>query len=708
MNWKTSTRSWLLEHEPDARQTCSPGELGRLIDAVVGREADDATLTLLSHYRDVASVDALLGVVQALPVERRDVETRALVDRYLVRMPGDPRLLRVAADLALSAGDTSSARALLDRLARADSGPGTVRYVARARAALPATGEAPVRIALLSSFTVDPLVPYIDLECRALGLGPEIYLAPFNSWNQEILSPTSGLRNHDPEITILAVSIDDLAPQLAGAPTAAELDEVGRTAVERVLAAARRWADWSSGLLIVHSFCSVFASPGGPVAARSGPSYARWLAGLNARLAEGLAGIHDAYLLDLPDMLARRPGGAWDNPTTRHLAAMRLPDGALSTLAHVYAGYVSARKGLTRKCVVLDLDNTLWGGVVGEDGPHGIKLGDTAPGSEYREFQRYLASLTARGILLAVASKNNVDDALEVIRDHEGMILREQAFSALRINWRPKPENLQSLAEELGLGLDSFVFVDDNPDERAMMRQMLPQVLTVELPQDPGRYREVLSSLPQLQTLTVTEEDQARVEMYQAKRERDQLRDTAQTLDEYLASLEVVADIGPADEATLPRIHQLFHRTNQFNLTTRRYEPAQLAGFSEHPDWRLYVMRARDRFGDHGLVATALVHAGPDAWRVDSLLMSCRVIGYGLETTLLARICEEARDAGARSLLGEFIATKKNVPAKDFYDRHGFVRDESSTAEVVRFRLGLDQGGVSRPPWVAENAAHVA
>jgi FkbH-like protein len=267
---------------------------------------------------------------------------------------------------------------------------------------------------------------------------------------------------------------------------------------------------------------------------------------------------------------------------------------------------------------------------------------------------------------------------------------------------------MASLAEELGLSLDSFVFVDDNPDERAMMRQLLPQVLTVELPPDPGRYRDLLSSLPQLQTLAVTEEDRARVTMYQAKRERDQLRDTAQTLDQYLASLEVVADIAPADEATLPRAHQLFQRTNQFNLTTRRYEPGELSEFSRDPDWRLYVMRARDRFGDHGLIAAALVHAGPDAWRVDGLVMSCRVIGYGLETTLLARICEDARDAGARTVRGEFVATRKNAPARDFYERHGFSPEEASSGDALRYRLELGHGGVARPVWVAEVATHAA
>jgi FkbH-like protein len=356
--------------------------------------------------------------------------------------------------------------------------------------------------------------------------------------------------------------------------------------------------------------------------------------------------------------------------------------------------------GLTRKCVVVDLDNTLWGGVVGEDGPQGIRLGPTAPGSEYVEFQRFLATLPQRGILLAIASKNNPDDALEVIRGHEAMVLRESAFSALRINWRPKPENLASIAEELNIGLDSLVYVDDNPDEREQMRQLLPQVLTVDLPRDPAQYRSVLERLPALQVMAVTEEDRMRAGQYAAKRERDQIRVQAASVDDYLRSLGIKVGIGPVSEPDVSRVAQLFQRTNQFNVTSRRHDAGAVRRMLGDPGWRTWTLKAGDRFGDHGLVATALARTDGGEWTLDSFLMSCRVIGYGIETALLADIMAAASAAGATRLVGEFIPTRKNVPASDLFRLHGFVLSRTGDDGTQLWTRDFATGLVQFPRWI--------
>jgi FkbH-like protein len=409
-------------------------------------------------------------------------------------------------------------------------------------------------------------------------------------------------------------------------------------------------------------------------------------------------------LLDVLDVLARRQHGSFDNPKMRHLAKMRFSEAALDDLGRAYAQFIAPLMGRTRKVVVLDLDNTLWGGIVGEDGPHGIRLGDTAPGSEYREFQQYLHSLTQRGILLAINSKNNEADALEVIRSHDSMILREESFSAIRINWENKPSNMRSLAEELSLGLDSFVFVDDSDKERALMRQALPQVLTIEMPRDPALYRDTLERLPELQTLVVTDEDRARTRQYAERRQREQLRVTAESVEEYLGSLGIVAEVARASERTLPRIQQLFQRTNQFNLTGRRYELGTLTAHAGENGWRVYATQVRDRFGDHGLVATALVRVTPDAWAIDNLVLSCRVIGYGVENALLAQVGADARSANARWLTGEFIATAKNAPARDFFARNAFLRDpENGTAE--HWRRDVAKETPAAPAWITVKAA---
>jgi FkbH-like protein len=277
----------------------------------------------------------------------------------------------------------------------------------------------------------------------------------------------------------------------------------------------------------------------------------------------------------------------------------------------------------------------------------------------------------------------------------------------VRINWDHKSTNMVSIAEELGIGLDALVFIDDSDNERALMRQALPQVLTVEMPRDPARYRETLERLPELQTMTVTTEDRARTQQYAERRQREQLRVAAQSLDEYLGSLGIVVEMAPASERTLPRVHQLFQRTNQFNLTGRRYELGTLASRAGDPAWRVYTTHVSDRFGDHGLVATAVVRLSADAWEIENLVMSCRVIGYGIENALLARLAADARTASARWLIGEFIPTAKNAPARDFFSHSAFVRDGAG-APSERWRRDLVRAAVTPPPWITVKAANGA
>jgi FkbH-like protein len=687
----------------------SPSEPARL-SAVVQRVADalaskpdgvpraDA-LRIVADFGHQISASTAVDLIGALAAQGADRELVAAVQRALELSPSGPGLLRAAAELAISTGEWEHAHGLLTRLGRADPTLSTTRFVQLARSRVTRLDHPSVRVALLSSFTVDPLAAFLDLECRALELVPAIWIAPFNSWGREMLGGGSGLEQFDPEIAFVSVAVDDLIPALAGPLPSDELRHAGDLAVDHLLSVARAFADWSPATLVVHSLYSAFPDPLGPAGGRDGPSRWEVLAGLNGRLAAGLRDIPRAYLLNLPEIMSRRRQGASDNPKMRHLARMRLAEHALGDLARAYAGYVAPLKGRTRKCIVVDLDNTLWGGIVGEDGPGGIRLGDTSPGSEYREFQRYLLGLTLRGILLAINSKNNEADALEVIRGHDAMVLRENAFSATRINWESKPNNMLSLARELGIGLDSLLFVDDSEKERALMRQTLPQVLTPEMPRDPALYRQTLESLPELQVLTVTEEDRTRTLQYAERRQREQLRVSTQSMDEYLRSLGVSARIATASDRTMSRVHQLFQRTNQFNLTTRRYEPGELSARAADPGWRVFTASVSDRFGDHGLVAAAVVQVTPSVWSIENLVMSCRVIGYGVEDALLAHIAGKASGGGAGALAGQFIPSKKNAPARDFYERHAFARERGSdTGE--RWTRDIITQPMTLPAWI--------
>ena len=663
--------------------------------------AIDALAARLLASNDIAGVIAAASTEEGTPVLLEGLAVAA------DRAPANPELLRAAATTAVRAGDHARAHEFLNRLGRAEPRLATLQFVAATRGSLPTLGHPAIRISLLSSFTIEPLVPFVDLECRLLRLEPTIAVAPFNTWEREMLGQGSALERFGPQIVFLSVAVEDLLPDLAGPASAAELRDSGLAAVDRLLVAATRFTSWSPAILVVHGLHSVYRDPLGPAAARRGPSRAELLSELNARLAEGLRALPRAYVLDLQEVLTRRRGGHVDNPKLRHLAKMRLSEGVLDELARAYAQFVAPVAGRIRKCVVVDLDNTLWGGIVGEDGPNGIRLGDTAPGVEYRDFQKYLLGLTRRGILLAINSKNNPADALEVIRSHEAMILREDSFSAVRINWENKPSNMRAIAEELSLGLDAMVFVDDSENERAVMRQALPEVLTVELPRDPALYRETLERIPELQTLIVTDEDRSRTRQYVERREREQLRVSAQSVAEYLDSLGIVIDTTHVSEKTLPRVHQLFQRTNQFNLTGRRYELGALTSWAEDAAWRIYTTQVSDRFGDHGLVATALVKVSADAWVIDNLVMSCRVIGYGVEDALLARLSADARRASATWLVGEFVPSPKNEPARGFYARHDFERD-APEGQPERWRRNVAERAVQVPSWVTLRSANGA
>lgn len=598
-----------------------------------------------------------------------------------------PELLALAAQAAIAGHDLVEAEQLLHGLSRNARTPAQIREIQRLQKAVPFTGY-PVRIALLSSYTFDPVRAWLEVECRHAGLAPEIQVAPFNSWEREMHDPASALYTFDPRIVFLSASLDDLIPSLVRGLTRAELTESGEAALGRIISAARSFRERFAAPLVVNSLITAYEEP---AAAVSGIQ-AGWLADLNGEIAKAVQKIENCYLLDLNGILASAPA-KYDDSRLRHLARVRLAHAVLPELARACVRVIVPALGLTRKCIVLDLDNTLWGGVVGEVGTAGLHLGDTSPGSEYVEFQHYLKALSQRGFLLAIASKNNEADALDVLKNHPLMVLRTEDFVAMRINWLPKPENLKSIADELGLGLDSFVFVDDNPSERAQMRGALPQVLTLNLPADAAEYRRALAECPALQLLRVTDEDRNRTQLYHARRAREDARVQAESVDEFLKSLRLVARVGSGGNQFTARIQQLFERTNQFNLTTRRYTPAAIDERAADAHWRIYHVSVKDRFSEHGLVGAAIVEVRGVEWFIENLVLSCRLIGYGAETALLTAIQRAALDANAQILRGEYLPSARNLPAREFYRNHGFVPDDGAagrghwTFDLTRARL---------------------
>lgn len=334
------------------------------------------------------------------------------------------------------------------------------------------------------------------------------------------------------------------------------------------------------------------------------------------------------------------------------------------------------------KCLVLDCDNTLWGGVIGEDGLGGIQIGDSFPGSGFRTFQKIVKQVKDAGIFLAIASKNDEPAVLEVFEHHDGMVLTADDIAVWKVNWMPKSANLAEIAQELNIGIDALVFVDDSDYEIAEVNSAQPLVTTVQVPQDPAELPALLASTGLFRHLRVSAEDRARTEMVLAERERE-AAGTAMDRETFLASLELQVDVFPPGEEHIGRVAQLTNKTNQFNLTTRRRSEAEVSALVESDTHEVRAMRVRDRFGDYGIVGVVVIEAGDTEWEVDSFLMSCRVLGRGVESALLSTIVDDAASAGADRVRGRYIATPKNGQVADFYERHGFkptdVEGESDT-----------------------------
>lgn len=339
-----------------------------------------------------------------------------------------------------------------------------------------------------------------------------------------------------------------------------------------------------------------------------------------------------------------------------------------------------------KKCLVLDLDNTLWGGVLGEDGVDGIKLGGDYPGKAYHLFQEALEELGKNGVILTVCSKNNESDVLEAWNKNPFMVLKKDHFAAWRINWTDKATNIRELADELNIGLDSFVFVDDNPVERELIRQALPRVEVPEFPDQPYELPIFVKSLVEkyFRVYSVTSEDKLKTEQYKANAQRTQSQREFVDFESFLRSLDIRLKIEPANEFTIPRIAQMTQKTNQFNLTTKRYTESDIRGFIE-TGWKIWTLSVADRFGDSGITGLVMLNGE----EIDSLLLSCRILGKGIEVAFLKRILALLKGEGSKSVFAEYLPTAKNSQVKDFYERCGFICIDEQPNGSKRYSLDL-------------------
>jgi FkbH-like protein len=415
-------------------------------------------------------------------------------------------------------------------------------------------------------------------------------------------------------------------------------------------------------------------------------SFRKWV-----NLELGLSAPPYVHICDL-EFLAHRLGGiAAHDPRGWFESKQPGSPALLAELAREVAHLIASLRRAPKKVLVLDLDNTLWGGVIADDGMEGIEIGDTSPrGEAFKAFQRYIASLKQRGTLLAVCSKNDRAKAEQAFLEHPEMVLRMEDFVAFKANWEPKSENLRQMAAELNLGLDSFAFVDDNPAEIEIVRQFAPEVATILLGPDPSDYVAQLQDCRLFEPRNITSEDVERTAAYQSEAKRKELQSSVTDMDSYWQTLEMEAAISEFKPMDVQRLAQLINKSNQFNLTTRRRTEADIQALMDNPAYIGYSVRLKDRFGDHGLISIVIGHQAGDVMEVDTWLMSCRVLKRQVEDEVLNELARLAHARKCARIKGVYLPTAKNEMVRDFFGNMGFTltaEDENSR----EFQLALEE-----------------
>ena len=335
------------------------------------------------------------------------------------------------------------------------------------------------------------------------------------------------------------------------------------------------------------------------------------------------------------------------------------------------------------------MDNTLWGGIVGEDGFDGIKLGPNPPGSAYMDFQKYILALFRRGIILAVNSNNNRTDAIRVLREHPHMVLGEHHFASLKINWESKAKNLVDIAKDINIGLNSMIYLDDDKRNRELIKESLPEVLCPDLPEDPSYYTRFLMNVKDMDALQITREDKKRGRLYAQEKKRKASISVFKDISKYLAHLKIVTEIKLADKFSIPRLSQLTLRTNQFNFSTKRYNENQIKAFVSDKRYDVYYVRVKDKYGDYGITGAVIIQKNKEVWLIDTFLMSCRVLGKKIEDAVLSVVIKKAARENVDKVKIDYRKTEKNAPVANFLKRHEILKQaEPKDTILTLYRKG--------------------
>jgi FkbH-like protein len=578
--------------------------------------------------------------------------------------------------------------------------PATLRKAGRTLAALRADGESlrQVNIGLLSTATLGPLAQILRSVLVADGMLPEFTIGAYGSFELQLAEPASELLADGQAMLLCVIDASYFLPrEWHGAEVAALCEFISERAeaLRGLLASAARR---SSTSILVHTIPLPGELRNTVISWRGRAELSRAWYRLNATLLELAEAHRGIAVIDFVSALAEAAVPAQDDRMRRY-AEIPYTDAALVLLAREVRRFLRASTGRSSKVLALDLDNTLWGGVLGETGPAGVQLGGLYPGNCYTHLQRTARRLRDQGVILVLASKNDAADAESALAQHPEVVLRPELFSAMAVNWSDKAGNLREMADDLGLSTESFVFMDDSPFECGHVADELPGVRIVSADGDPAHLVRSLVGPGWFDILELTGTDQSRPMLYRARAERNMLASSHASAESYLRSLGIRVMMARATPFDVPRIAQLAARTNQFNLTGRRYGQSETASMAADPDHLVISFAVTDSFGPEGVVGAAWVECGHRAWQVLNFVMSCRVLGRGVEQAVVAWLARRARDAGASVLEGRFVRSARNGVAESLWPKAGFALVSDDDGDKL-FELALDSAGNLLPDWI--------
>jgi FkbH-like protein len=534
-----------------------------------------------------------------------------------------------------------------------------------------------LKLAVLSSSTIDHLLPSLRIAALRRNLQLQTFTGDYGMYRQELQDEGSDLNRSNPDVILFAFHAQHLLGAPAPGMSGADADAMVKAAAEDIRGIWRTARLRFSGQIIQQTMLPTFQQLMGSNENRLPGSGAYLIERINTRISE-LAQEEKVDVLSLNRAISTDGLVAWHDPVLWYRAKQEISPAASPAYGELVMRLVAAQQGRSAKCLVLDLDNTLWGGVIGDDGLEGIRLGQgSALGEAYVAFQHYVRNLARRGVILAVCSKNDADNARSPFERHPEMVLKMEDIACFVANWSDKASNLRLIAEQLNIGIDSLVFVDDNPFERNIVRRELPMVAVPELPEDPAFYAPFLANAGYFEALQITPEDLERGGQYRANVARESLRTSHTDLAGYLKSLNMELRWNPFDRVGLQRVVQLINKTNQFNLTTQRYTETDVLSVINLDGALTLQLRLVDQFGDNGIIGIVIGKPEGDVMRIDTWLMSCRVLGRQVEEATLNLVVAEAQRLGAATLVGEYRPTKKNGMVRDHYGKLGFECTES-------------------------------